>query len=138
MAPLSFAQAQSTPYPNKPITLVVPFAPGGSVDNSGRLMADRLSSELGVPVVVDNKGGAGGAMGSVYVARAKPDGYTLIVTSQSTHVVNPAVNPNLPYDAVKDFAPITLIDRLANVLLVNADLPVRSFADLVKYAQAHP
>lgn len=138
LAPLPFAHAQSTAYPNKPITLVVPFAPGGSVDNSGRLMADRLSRELGVPVVVDNKGGAGGAMGSVYVARAKPDGYTLIVTSQSTHVVNPAVNPNLPYDAVKDFAPITLIDRLANVLLVNADLPVRSFADLVKYAQAHP
>lgn len=137
MAPLSSAHAQST-YPHKPITLVVPFAPGGSVDNSGRLMADRLSRELGVPVVVDNKGGAGGAMGSVYVARAKPDGYTLIVTSQSTHVVNPAVNASLPYDAVKDFAPITLIDRLANVLLVNADLPVRSFADLVKYAQAHP
>ncbi|XDF34184.1 tripartite tricarboxylate transporter substrate binding protein [Paracidovorax avenae] len=137
MAPLSSAHAQST-YPHKPITLVVPFAPGGSVDNSGRLMADRLSRELGVPVVVDNKGGAGGTMGSVYVARARPDGYTLIVTSQSTHVVNPAVNASLPYDAVKDFAPITLIDRLANVLLVNADLPVRSFADLVKYAQAHP
>ncbi len=137
LAPLAAANAQAA-YPSKPITLVVPFTPGGSVDNSGRLMADRLSRELGVPVVVDNKGGAGGAMGSVYVAKARPDGYTLIVTSQSTHVVNPAVNPNLPYDAVKDFAPITLIDRLANVLLVNADLPVRSFAELVKYAQANP
>ena len=137
LAPLAAAHAQAA-YPSKPITLVVPFTPGGSVDNSGRLMADRLSRELGVPVVVDNKGGAGGAMGSVYVAKARPDGYTLIVTSQSTHVVNPAVNPNLPYDAVKDFAPITLIDRLANVLLVNADLPVRSFAELVKYAQANP
>ena len=137
LAPLAAAHAQAA-YPSKPITLVVPFTPGGSVDNSGRLMADRLSRELGVLVVVDNKGGAGGAMGSVYVAKARPDGYTLIVTSQSTHVVNPAVNPNLPYDAVKDFAPITLIDRLANVLLVNADLPVRSFAELVKYAQANP
>ncbi|WP_315122601.1 tripartite tricarboxylate transporter substrate binding protein [Comamonas antarctica] len=137
LAPLAAANAQAA-YPAKPITLVVPFTPGGSVDNSGRLMADRLSRELGVPIVVDNKGGAGGAMGSVYVAKARPDGYTLIVTSQSTHVVNPAVNPNLPYDAVKDFAPITLIDRLANVLLVNADLPVRSFAELVKYAQANP
>lgn len=137
LAPLAAANAQAA-YPSKPITLVVPFTPGGSVDNSGRLMADRLSRELGVPVVVDNKGGAGGAMGSVYVAKARPDGYTLIVTSQSTHVVNPAVNPNLPYDAVKDFAPITLIDRLANVLLVNADLPVRTFAELVKYAQANP
>ena len=137
LAPMAAANAQAA-YPSKPVTLVVPFTPGGSVDNSGRLMADRLSRELGVPVLVDNKGGAGGAMGSVYVAKAKPDGYTLIVTSQSTHVVNPAVNPNLPYDAVKDFAPITLIDRLANVLLVNADLPVRSFAELVKYAQANP
>ncbi|MCD2511437.1 Bug family tripartite tricarboxylate transporter substrate binding protein [Comamonas endophytica] len=137
LAPLAAAHAQAA-YPSKPITLVVPFTPGGSVDNSGRLMADRLSRELGVPVVVDNKGGAGGTMGSVHVAKARPDGYTLVVTSQSTHVVNPAVNPNLPYDAVKDFAPITLIDRLANVLLVNADLPVRSFAELVKYAQANP
>ena len=137
LAPMAAENAQAA-YPSKPVTLVVPFTPGGSVDNSGRLMADRLSRELGVPVLVDNKGGAGGAMGSVYVAKAKPDGYTLIVTSQSTHVVNPAVNPNLPYDAVKDFAPITLIDRLANVLLVNADLPVRSFAELVKYAQANP
>ena len=137
LAPLAAAKAQAV-YPAKPITLVVPFTPGGSVDNSGRLIADRLSRELGVPVLVDNKGGAGGAMGSVYVAKAKPDGYTLIVTSQSTHVVNPAVNPNLPYDAVKDFAPITLIDRLSNVLLVNADLPVRTFAELVSYAQANP
>lgn len=137
LAPLAAAHAQAA-YPSKPITLVVPFTPGGSVDNSGRLIADRLSRELGVPVLVDNKGGAGGAMGSVHVAKARPDGYTLIVTSQSTHVVNPAVNPNLPYDAIKDFAPITLIDRLANVLLVNADLPVRTFAELVKYAQANP
>lgn len=137
LAPLAAAHAQAA-YPSKPITLVVPFTPGGSVDNSGRLIADRLSRELGVPVLVDNKGGAGGAMGSVHVAKARPDGYTLIVTSQSTDVVNPAVNPNLPYDAIKDFAPITLIDRLANVLLVNADLPVRTFAELVKYAQANP
>ena len=135
LSPLARAEA---PYPNKPITLVVPFTPGGSVDNSGRLMADRLGRLLGVPVIVDNKGGAGGALGSAFVAKAKPDGYTLIVTSQSTHVVNPAVNPKLPYDAVKDFAPITLIDRLANVLLVNTNLPVRTFADLVKYAQANP
>jgi tripartite-type tricarboxylate transporter receptor subunit TctC len=118
--------------------LVVPFAPGGAVDNSGRLMAERLSRVLKVPVIVDNKAGAGGAIGSSFAAKAAPDGYTLVVTSQSTHVVNPAVNPKLPYDALKDFAPITLIDRLANVLLVNKDLPVKSFADLVRYAQANP
>lgn len=137
LAPLNTAWAQ-TPYPSKPITLVVPFAPGGAVDNSGRLIAERLSKVLQTPVVVENKAGAGGAIGSSFAAKAPADGYTLIVTSQSTHVVNPAVNPKLPYDAVKDFAPITLIDRLANVLLVNANLPVRSFAELVKYAQANP
>lgn len=137
LTPLYQALAQAG-YPSKPITLVVPFAPGGAVDNSGRLMAERLSRVLKVPVIVDNKAGAGGAIGSSFAAKAAPDGYTLVVTSQSTHVVNPAVNPKLPYDALKDFAPITLIDRLANVLLVNKDLPVKTFADLVKYAQANP
>lgn len=131
----AFAQGK---YPAKPITLVVPFAAGGSVDNSGRLIADRLGKALGQTIVVDNRGGAGGAIGTSFVAKAAPDGYTLIVTSQSTHVVNPAVNPKLPYDPVKDFAPITLIDRLANVLLVSASLPVQSFDDLVRYARANP
>ena len=130
--------AADAPYPTRPITLVVPFPPGGSVDVSGRLMADRLSRSLGQPVVVDNRGGAAGAIGSAYVAKAAPDGYTLIVTSQSTHVVNPAVNPKLPYDAVRDFAPIALICRLANVLVVNAGLPIQTFEDLVKYARAKP
>lgn len=137
LTPLHHAFAQAG-FPSKPITLVVPFAPGGAVDNSGRLMAERLSRVLKVPVIVDNKAGAGGAIGSSFAAKAAPDGYTLVVTSQSTHVVNPAVNPKLPYDALKDFAPITLIDRLANVVLVNKDLPVKTFADLVKYAQANP
>lgn len=132
------AWSTDKPYPARPITLVVPFTPGGSVDNSGRLMAERLGRALGQPVIVDNRGGAGGAIGSTYVAKAAPDGYTLIVTSQSTHVVNPAMNPKLPYDAINDFAPITLFDRLANVLLVNADLPVRSFEELVKYGRANP
>jgi tripartite-type tricarboxylate transporter receptor subunit TctC len=97
-----------------------------------------LGKALGQPVVVDNRPGAGGAIGSTYVSKAQPDGYTLIVTSQSTHVVNPAMNPRLPYDAVKGFSNITLISRLSNVLLCNASLPIRNFADLVKYARAHP
>lgn len=132
------ALAADAPYPTRAINLVVPFTPGGSVDVSGRLIADRLARSLGQPVVVDNRGGAGGAIGSTYVAKAAPDGYTLIVTSQSTHVVNPAMNPKLPYDAVKDFAPITLISRLANVLVINAGLPIKTFDELVKYARANP
>ena len=132
----TFASADK--YPSRPINLVVPFTPGGSVDVSGRLIADRLARVLGQPVVIDNRGGAGGAIGSTYVAKAPADGYTLIVTSQSTHVVNPAVNPKLPYDAVNDFAEITLVSRLSNVLLCNAALPVRSFEELVKYARANP
>ena len=133
------AWAQSTDrYPSRPITLVVPFPPGGSVDISGRAMADRLGRVLGQPVIIENKGGAGGAIGSTQVAKAQPDGYTLIVTSQTTHVINPTLSPSLPYDAVNDFAPITLIERLANVLLVTPGLPVKNFAEFVKYAKENP
>jgi tripartite-type tricarboxylate transporter receptor subunit TctC len=125
-------------YPSRPITLVVPFPPGGSVDSSGRAMADRLGKVLGQPVIVENKGGAGGAIGSTQVAKASPDGYTLIVTSQTTHVINPTLSANLPYDAVNDFVPVTLIDRLSNVLLVTPGLPVKTFAEFVKYAKDNP
>ncbi|MBL0728364.1 tripartite tricarboxylate transporter substrate binding protein [Piscinibacter sp. HJYY11] len=132
------AWAQAGRYPSRPITFVVPFAPGGAVDISGRAMADRLTKVLGQPIVVENRAGAAGAIGTTYVAKAPPDGYTLVVTSQSTHVVNPAVSPNLSYHAESDFAPITLIDRLANVLLVNASLPVKTFDEFVAFARAHP
>jgi len=130
--------ARANTYPTKPITLVVPFAAGGAVDMSGRLIGEPLSRSLGQPVVIDNRGGAGGAIGSSFVAKAAPDGYTLVVTSQSTHVVNPAMNPKLPYDAVNDFEPITLIGRLANVLVINPGLPVKTLDELVKYARANP
>lgn len=125
-------------FPNRPITLVVPFPPGGSVDNAARAISAPLSRVLGQPVIVENKAGAGGSIGSAAVAKAPPDGYTLVVTSQSTHVINPAVAPKLPYDAVSDFAPITLIERLAMVLLVNASLPVNSFEEFVAYVKARP
>ena len=132
------AWAQTPRYPSRPINLVVPFAPGGAVDIAGRAVAERLGKQLGQTLVVDNRAGAGGAIGSAYVAKAPADGYTLVVTSQTTHVVNPVVTPNLPYNAVNDFAPITLIERLSNVLLVSADLPVKSFEEFVAYVRANP
>ncbi len=130
--------AQEAKYPNKTITLVVPFPPGGSVDVAGRAIGERLSKVLNQTIIIDNKGGAGGAIGSSFVAKAKPDGYTLVVTSQSSHVANPAFTPNLPYDAIKDFAPITLIERLPNVLLINPNLPVTNMAEFVAYAKKNP
>lgn len=132
------ALGQEAKYPNKTITLVVPFPAGGSVDVAGRAIGERLSKVLNQTVIIDNKGGAGGAIGSTFVAKAKPDGYTLVVTSQSSHVANPAFTPNLPYDAVKDFSPITLIERLPNVLLINPTLPVKNMAEFVAYAKANP
>ncbi len=132
------AYAQEGKYPNKTITLVVPFPAGGSVDSAGRAIGERLSKVLGQTVIVDNKGGAGGAIGSAFVAKSKPDGYTLVVTSQSSHVANPAFSSNLPYDAIKDFAPITLIERLPNVLLINPSIPAKTMAEFVAYVKANP
>jgi tripartite-type tricarboxylate transporter receptor subunit TctC len=135
MALPSYGQAK---YPSRTITLVVPFPAGGTVDVAGRAIAERLSRVLNQTIIIDNKGGAGGAIGSTFVAKAKPDGYTLVVTSQSSHVANPAVTPNLPYDAVNDFAPITLIERLPNIMLINPSLPVKNMAEFVAYAKANP
>jgi len=132
------ALAQDAKYPARPITIVVPFPAGGAVDTAGRAMGERLGRVLNQTVIIENKGGAGGAIGSTFVAKAKPDGYTLVVTSQSSHVANPSFSPNLPYDAIKDFAPITLIERLPNVLLINPSLPVNNVAEFVAYVKKNP
>lgn len=132
------ALAQDAKYPSRTITVVVPFPAGGAVDSAGRAIGERLSRVLNQTLIIDNKGGAGGAIGSTFVAKAKPDGYTLVVTSQSSHVANPSFSPNLPYDAIKDFAPITLIERLPNVLLINPSLPANNVAEFVAYARKNP
>ncbi|KQM75376.1 tripartite tricarboxylate transporter substrate binding protein [Xylophilus sp. Leaf220] len=133
------ARAQADgPWPSRPITYVVPFTPGGSTDVIGRIVAQKLTEALGQPVVVDNKPGAAGAVGASYVAKAKPDGYTLFGGTISTHAINASLYPRLPYDPIKDFDPISLVAFLPNVLMVDPNLGVNSVADLVALLKKDP
>ena len=130
------ASAQS--FPSRPAKLVVPFPPGGPLDTTGRAIAQKLTEAWGQSVVVENKPGAGGNIGADLVAKSPPDGYTVVMGALSTHAVNPSLYPKMPYDAQKDFAPITLVAITPNVLVVNPALPVHSVKELVAYAKAHP
>jgi tripartite-type tricarboxylate transporter receptor subunit TctC len=125
-------------YPSRPVKLVVPFPPGGSLDITGRLIAQRLSEMWGQSVVVENKPGAGGNIGADFVAKSPPDGYTILLGALSTHAVNPNLYAKMPYDAVKDFAPITLIATTPNVLVVNAATPVNNVREFVAWTKANP
>jgi tripartite-type tricarboxylate transporter receptor subunit TctC len=140
-AALAFAglalTANAQPYPAKPIRLIVAFPPGGIVDFAARSVSQRLSESLGVPVIVENRPGAGGITGAEVVAKSPPDGYTLLVTSIS-HTINPSVRKNLPFDAVRDFAPVTLITDAPNLLVVHPSLPVKSVKELIALARARP
>jgi len=118
--------------------VVVPFAAGGNADTIARILQPRLQEKLGQPVVVDNRPGAGGAVGAAEVARARPDGYTLLVGSNGPLSVNPAVQPRLPYDAEKDFAPIAMAMQVAHCLMVQQNAPYRSIADVVAATRAQP
>jgi tripartite-type tricarboxylate transporter receptor subunit TctC len=120
------------------LRLVVPFTPGGSTDILARALAPKLAAALGTNVVVDNKPGAGGSVGAGEVAKAAPDGQTLLMGHIGTLGVNPSIYPNLPYDPVKSFAPVAWVARVPNVLVVNAASPLRSLADLVEAAKARP
>ena len=125
-------------YPAKPITLIIPFPPGGSTDIVGRIAADGMARELGQPIVVDNRGGAGGAIGAKAIADAAADGYTLGVATVSTHVVNPVVQKDLRYDALKDFTFISQIAAVPNVVSVHPSLPAKTLAEFVDYARRNP
>ena len=138
LAAISPAYAQAPAYPTKPVRLIVPFPPGGSLDIAGRVIAQKLTEMWGQTVVVENKPGAGGNIGADYVAKSPPDGYTILLGALSTHAVNPSLYKTMPYDAVKDFAPITLIAITPNVLVVNASLPVNSAKEFIAYAKANP
>jgi tripartite-type tricarboxylate transporter receptor subunit TctC len=125
------------PYPSKPIRVIVAFAPGGIADFAARSVSQKLSESLGVPVVVENRPGAGGITGAEVVAKSPPDGYTLLVTSIS-HTINPSVRKSLPFDAVRDFTPVTLITDAPNFLVVHPSLPVKSVKELIALARARP
>lgn len=129
------AGAQS--WPAKPVRMIVPFPPGGGIDGVARLLSPRMSEQLGQQVIIDNRTGAGGTLGTELVARAAPDGYTLLATFAS-HAMNAALYQNLAFDTVADLAPITLIATVPNILVVNPALPVKSVADLIALAKKRP
>jgi tripartite-type tricarboxylate transporter receptor subunit TctC len=125
-------------FPAKPIHLIVPFPPGGGNDTVARAIAQQIGPELGQPVVVDNRPGAGGSVGAELAAKAPPDGYTLFLAGVGSHVVNPNLHAKLLYDPVKDFAPITLIASAPSVLVVNPSVPAQTIAEFTAYARANP
>lgn len=130
--------AQAETWPQRPIRMIVAFGAGSGSDIRARGIGERMSADWGQPVVIDNRGGANGFLAAEAVARARPDGYTLLFTSNSTHAANPALFRRLPYDPIADFAPVALIGETPLIIVVNNDLPVRSLAELVAHAKANP
>ena len=130
------AQAQNN-YPDKPIHFVVPYPPGGGTDVIARIVVERFQAALGQTVIIDNKGGAGGSIGSDLVAKAAPDGYTVLFTL-SSHTINPAILQKLTFDTVRDFEPVGMVASLPQLLAVNNDLPVKTVAELIALARAKP
>jgi tripartite-type tricarboxylate transporter receptor subunit TctC len=137
LATASFQAIAQPAYPNKAVRVIVSFTPGSSTDIVGRIVMAKVSEYWGQPAVVENRGGAGGSIGSAVVAQAAPDGYTLLINS-AAHSINPAMYAKLPYDTVKDFTDIVPLAIQPNVLVVNADSPYKSLMDLVSAAKAKP
>ena len=137
-AALLGAPAIAQPYPSKPIRLVVGYSAGGGNDLIARIVAARLQEKLGQPIVVDNKPGAQSIVAAELVAKAQPDGYTLLVAPSGPMTINPAVYAKLPYDPAKDFAPISLLAEFPLLLVVGADQPIKSVRELIDYGRAHP
>ncbi len=139
LAPFAWgASAQAQTWPDHPVRLIVPFPAGGATDLIARVIAQKVASDIGQQIVVDNKAGAGGTIGSAEAAKAPADGYTLLLTTSSTHAISPHLNPKLPYDAVNSFTPIAHLVDAASVLLVTPSLPVKSVAELIDYGKQHP
>jgi tripartite-type tricarboxylate transporter receptor subunit TctC len=137
-AMLTAAPAAAETYPSRPITIVVPYPPGGSADLIGRMVAEKLSRSIGQTAIVENRGGASGGIGSEMVARAQPDGYTVLIAIADTHAINPAINSRLNYDPKKDFVPISLLAVQPFALAVGPSMQAASLADFIKAAKAQP
>ncbi|MCC7486779.1 MAG: tripartite tricarboxylate transporter substrate binding protein [Burkholderiales bacterium] len=137
-AALSASAAERADYPRRPIRLIVPFAPGGSVDISSRILATPLSEILGQQVIVDNRAGGGGSVGATLVARSQPDGHTLVAGSSGSMTANPAVYSKLPYDPTRDFAPISMINVTPMAILVHPNIGVSTLKDLIALARSRP
>lgn len=137
-APVLLAAARAEEYPSRPITLVVPYTPGGGVDLLARALAPRLEAMLGTQVIVDNRPGAGGSVGAAFVAHAAPDGYTLLLSTSAPLTTNLALYPAIGYDTLRDFAPIIVTGSAGSVIAVNPKLPAKTFAELVALAKKEP
>jgi tripartite-type tricarboxylate transporter receptor subunit TctC len=137
LAGIACVQAQTTDYPTRPVRIIVPSSPGGGTDILARLMAKKLAESMGQPFIVENRAGAGQALGIDVVARAPADGYTLLMAA-SAIVLNQVLSKKTSYDTVRDFAPVSLVATVSNVLVVHPSLPVKTEAELIAYAKAHP
>lgn len=132
--PSALAQA----YPAKPVRLIIPFPPGGATDIFGRILAQKLGELIGQSVVIENRPGAGGTIGSEMASKAAPDGYTILLATTSTHSIGPALNAKMPYDARRDFAPVIHLADATNILIASPTLPVNNLRELIAYAKANP
>ena len=144
---LSIAQSQaqsaspgagSANFPTKPVRFIVPYPPGGSLDQVSRALADKMKDGLGQPVLVENRPGAGGNVGADVIAKSAPDGYNIVMGAVATHAINPALYAKMPYDSVKDFQPVTLVASTPNVLIVPPDSKIKSAKELIDYAKKNP
>ena len=136
LAPLS-ASAQAA-YPTKPVTIIVPFSAGGTTDILARIVGQALNTELGQSVIIDNRAGAGGNIGGALAAKAKPDGYTLFMGTVGTHAINESLYKKMPFNPIKDFAPLTRVANVPNLLVANPNQPFKTVKELIAYAKANP
>jgi tripartite-type tricarboxylate transporter receptor subunit TctC len=138
IAALASTGAYAQAFPNRPVTLVVPFPPGGGSDTGGRIIAEQLTKRWGQPVIVDNKGGAAGQIGADFVAKAPRDGYTLLLGNIGTQAINPSLYPRLPYDPDTAFAPVSLVAELPLAMMVNPAVPAKTAAEFISLAKSRP